>query len=446
MIEKFIKVKDGLSYLLGNIDSAGRSRRSEIVGGCFLPAVKEARKVASKFKEPEVTFSYRDPNPIEKIGGQEFEDELQELILQTFLPGLDRSKFNYLFVRHHNPDKSYELNFYMVGMADGKQFSPYLAKRDLRAHKLLSEMLHQKYTSLKNPNGMEQMRFFVPNPRSNEFTKKTYEFANNCVRDILFSGIKSKNDIIHTLENRGINITNIGKNYITILHENRKVRLRGPAAEDGFDMDTFLSRKGSRCAYDSHNIDYTKLWREENKRREKILAKKYKNLTRKEIHPNERNTAGNEIRRTIASRSERNNQTECHVGDESGKAKRTEAFCGIGLESNGKKREGIDGSSEFLVAEMCSTAGKIGSVQLPAGGTGAVQFHENGGNQGDRVFEEFAKVLGELLRPGKSSLRILFIRIWEEINRAFVERNSREMSSLKPKEPPQKDNGMDFDR
>ena len=112
MIEKFIKVKDGLSYLLGNIDSAGRSRRSEIVGGCFLPAVKEARKVASKFKEPEVTFSYRDPNPKEKIGGQEFEDELQELILQTFLPGLDRSKFNYLFIRHHNPDKSYELNFY----------------------------------------------------------------------------------------------------------------------------------------------------------------------------------------------------------------------------------------------------------------------------------------------------------------------------------------------
>ena len=446
MIEKFIKVKDGLAYLLGNIDSAGRSRRSEIVGGCFLPAVKEARKLASKFKEPEVTFSYRDPNPIEKIGGQEFEDELQELILQTFLPGLDRSKFNYLFIRHHNPDKSYELNFYMVGMADGKQFSPYLAKRDLRAHKLLSGMLHQKYTSLKSPNGMEQLRFFVPNPRSNEFTKKTYEFANNCVRNVMFRGIRNKNGIIRVLDNSGIQIVGIGRNYITIRQGIKKVRLRGPAAEDGFDMDTFLPRKGSRCTYNSYNIDYTKLWREENKRREKILSKKYKNLTTKEINSNERDTTRNEIHGTIASRSERNNQTECHAGDERSKAKRAEAFCGIGLESNGKKREGIDGSSEFLVAEMCSTAGKIGRVQLPEGGTGAVQFHENRGNQGDRVFEEFAKVLGELLRPGKSSLRILFIRIWEEISRACVERDSREMNSLKPIEPPQKDNGMDFDR
>ena len=69
MIEKFIKLKDGLEYLLGNIDSAGRTRRSEIVGGCFLPAVREARKAASKFKEPEITFSYRDPNPIEEMGG-----------------------------------------------------------------------------------------------------------------------------------------------------------------------------------------------------------------------------------------------------------------------------------------------------------------------------------------------------------------------------------------
>lgn len=70
MIEKFIKLKDGLEYLLGNIDSAGRTRRSEIVGGCFLPAVREARKAASKFKEPEITFSYRDPNPIEEMGGE----------------------------------------------------------------------------------------------------------------------------------------------------------------------------------------------------------------------------------------------------------------------------------------------------------------------------------------------------------------------------------------
>lgn len=436
MIEKFIKVKDGLEYLWGNIDSAGRTRRSEIVGGCFLPAVREARKAASKFKEPEITFSYRDPNPIEEMGGGKFEDELQEAILETFLPGLDRSKFNYLFIRHHNPDKSYELNFYMVGIADGKQFSPYLVKRDLRAHKLLLKMLHQKYPALKNPNGIERLRLFVPNPRSNEFTKKTYEFVNNCARNVLFSGIKSKNDIIHTLENRGINITNIGKNYITILHENRKVRLRGPAAEDGFNMDTFLSRKDSRGIHTLHNVDYTKLWREENKRREKILAKKYKNLTTKEIHPNERNTSGNEILRTIASRSVRNNQTECHAGDESGKAKRAEAFCRIGLESNGKKREGFDRCGEFLVAEMCKTAGQTGRVKSP----------EIGCNKSDRAFEEFANVLGELLRPGKSSLRILFIRIWEEISRLFVERSSREMGSLKPKEPPQKDNGMYFDR
>lgn len=101
MIAEFIN--SSLEYLLGDTDSAGRPRRSELVEG-NLPSLLEARKMAAKYKHPHITVSYREPKPLEYIGGYGFEERLKEDILETFLPGLDRSQFHYAFIRHHNGD------------------------------------------------------------------------------------------------------------------------------------------------------------------------------------------------------------------------------------------------------------------------------------------------------------------------------------------------------
>ena len=82
MIAEFIN--SSLEYLLGDTDSAGRLRRSELVEG-NLPSLLEARKMAAKYTHPHITVSYREPKPLERIGGYGFEERLKEDILETFL-------------------------------------------------------------------------------------------------------------------------------------------------------------------------------------------------------------------------------------------------------------------------------------------------------------------------------------------------------------------------
>ena len=148
MIAEFIN--SSLEYLLGDTDSAGRLRRSELVEG-NLPSLLEARKMAAKYKHPHITVSYREPKPLERIGGYGFEKRLKEDILETFLPGLDRSQFHYAFIRHHNGDGSYELNFFLLQMTSGRQFTAYWDKKDRKLHELLSRKIHQENRSLTNP-------------------------------------------------------------------------------------------------------------------------------------------------------------------------------------------------------------------------------------------------------------------------------------------------------
>ena len=148
MIAEFIN--SSLEYLLGDTDFAGHPRRSELVEG-NLPSLLEARKMAAKYMHPHITVSYREPKPLERIGGYGFEERLKEDILETFLPGLDRSQFHYAFIRHHNGDGSYELNFFLLQMTSGRQFTAYWDKKDRKLHELLSRKIHQENRSLTNP-------------------------------------------------------------------------------------------------------------------------------------------------------------------------------------------------------------------------------------------------------------------------------------------------------
>ncbi len=82
---------------------------------------------------------------------------MKECILKTFSPGFKHEDFYYLFIRHHNPDKSYELNFYTLCMVNNRQFTPYLHRRDIKAHKLMGKMLHQENPRLSDPNNKKKL-------------------------------------------------------------------------------------------------------------------------------------------------------------------------------------------------------------------------------------------------------------------------------------------------
>ena len=88
MIGKRISPDKDLEYLLGNTDSKGRDRTSEVVGGGNLRVIMHMRKYAQRYKEPSLTYVYREKRPLSEIGGIEFEEHLKECILKTFSQAL----------------------------------------------------------------------------------------------------------------------------------------------------------------------------------------------------------------------------------------------------------------------------------------------------------------------------------------------------------------------
>lgn len=276
MIATRINPTDDLTYLLGSVDSAGRNRKSEIVEGGLLPAVLEARKMAGRFKEPSFVYTYREPKPLDKIGGVEFEEKLKEEILETFLPKLDRKQFYYLFIRHHNPDKSYELNFYLVCMANGRQFSPYVDKRDRKAHELMGKMLHQENPLLTNPNAPENTKLLAANPRISESVKVLFNDVSTIAESSVKNGkIRNRVELISVLEGNGFSIFRCGKDYFTVASGDTRVRLSGPAADSNFKIESFKKKCSESL---NPTVNYRKLWQAENERHHEILTKKYKHL------------------------------------------------------------------------------------------------------------------------------------------------------------------------
>ena len=280
MIGKRISPDKDLEYLLGNTDSKGRDRTSEVVGGGNLRVIMHMRKYARRYKEPSLTYVYREKRPLSEIGGIEFEEHLKECILETFFPGFEHEDFYYLFIRHHNPDRSYELNFYTLCMANNRQFTPYLHRRDIKAHKLMGKMLHQENPKLSDPSNKKKL--LSASARLGEKGKELYYEVCRLSFDGIEEGIvRTREDLFGILKREGMEIPRQGKDYFTVKRGDTRIRLKGPAAEKTFDIVNADLRQ-------SAGVDYRKLWETENKRRHDIMKSRYKHLNERNIKDYER--------------------------------------------------------------------------------------------------------------------------------------------------------------
>jgi hypothetical protein len=260
-----------LEYLLGDRDSSQRHRPSELIDG-NLPALLEARKIASKYKRPQIAFSYRDKKlSFEQIGGHEFEEKLKEDILNTFLPGLDRSQFHYAFIRHHNDDGGYELNFYMLQMTQNRQFTAYWHDKDVNLHRLLSRKIHQENPHLTNPWKQEYEQLIYPAKKAfnadSKIVKDVQETLDNALKQQL---IKSRNDFLELLKKQGYEISRSPQETFTVVAEKKRIRFAGAAARADFDSQNILRTPKI------DNTDYTALWKEACLRKHNQLIQKYK--------------------------------------------------------------------------------------------------------------------------------------------------------------------------
>ena len=311
MIGKRISPDKDLEYLLGNTDSKGRDRTSEVVGGGNLRVIMHMRKYARRYKEPSLTYVYREKRPLSEIGGIEFEEHLKECILKTFFPGFDPEDFYYLFIRHHNPDRSYELNFYTLCMANNRQFTPYLHRRDIKAHKLMGKMLHQENPKLSDPSNKKKL--LSASARLSEKGKELYSEVCRLSFDGIEKGIvRTRDELFGILKREGMEIPRQGKDYFTVKRGETRIRLKGPAAEKTFDIENADLRQ-------SDEVDYRKLWEAENKRRHDIMKSRYKHLSERNIKDYEREDKQEQGHATYIGR---------HVGSIKGEHKKPDSgFC-----------------------------------------------------------------------------------------------------------------------
>ena len=306
MIGKRISPDKDLEYLLGNTDSKGRDRTSEVVGGGNLRVIMHMRKYARRYKEPSLTYVYREKRPLSEIGGIEFEERLKECILETFFPGFEHEDFYYLFIRHHNPDRSYELNFYTLCMANNRQFTPYLHRRDIKAHKLMGKMLHQENPKLSDPSNKKKL--LSASARLSEKGRALYSEVCRLSFDGIEKGIvRTREDLFGILKREGMEIPRQGKDYFTVKRGDTRIRLKGPAAEKTFDIENADLRQ-------SDEVDYRKLWEAENKRRHDIMKSRYKHLSERNIKDYEREDKQEQRHATYIGR---------HVGSIKGEYEKT---------------------------------------------------------------------------------------------------------------------------
>ena len=281
--------KANLEYLLGTLDSAKRFRPSELIEG-NLPSLIEATKIAAKYKSPFLSVAYHDKErTFEQVGGEEFEQKLKDDILETFLPRLDKSQFHYAFVRHHNEDGGYELNFHLVKMAKDRQFTPYWDAKDRNLHSLLSRKLHQENPQLSNPWEIEYEHLIYPAKQKlnsgSKIAEELEELLNEALKKKL---IKDRVDFLKLIQQQGYEIHRRGKNYFSVRKDGKSIRFSGQAAAGDFDP------KNIKYKPKIDTTDYAAKWREACERKHNQLTKKYKflDIYEERTQTNDRQTTG----------------------------------------------------------------------------------------------------------------------------------------------------------
>lgn len=222
MVVKFFSNKKGgsakaVNYLLNHREQEGTAR---VLQGDPDLTRQIINDIQFKQKTTVGCLSFEEQNISEEMKHQLIEDFERMLI-----PGLDKSRYNILWVEHTDKGRL-ELNFVIpkIELETQKSLNPYYHKADLPRVEKWQDLQNLKY-NYSSPKDPSKERNVEINSHIKKFNK-SYEELNETIQELANQGhIQNREQLIELLKNSGIEVTRSGKDYISVkLPESKKAR------------------------------------------------------------------------------------------------------------------------------------------------------------------------------------------------------------------------------
>ena len=151
--------------------------------------------------------------------------QLIEDFERMLIPGLDKSRYNILWVEHTDKGRL-ELNFVIpkIELETQKSLNPYYHKADLPRVEKWQDLQNLKY-EFSNPKDPSKARTVEINSHIKKFNND-YEQLDKLLHNLAEQGeLQNREQLIELLKNSGIEVTRTGKDYLSIkLPDSKKAR------------------------------------------------------------------------------------------------------------------------------------------------------------------------------------------------------------------------------
>lgn len=222
MVVKFFANKKGgsakaVNYLLNHREQEGTAR---VLQGDPELTRQIINNIKFKQKTTVGCLSFEEQNISEEMKHQLIEDFERMLI-----PGLDKSRYNILWVEHTDKGRL-ELNFVIpkIDLESQKSLNPYYHKADLPRVEKWQDLQNLKY-EFSNPKDPSKARTVEINSHIKKFNND-YEQLDKLLHNLAEQGeLQNREQLIELLKNSGIEVTRTGKDYLSIkLPDSKKAR------------------------------------------------------------------------------------------------------------------------------------------------------------------------------------------------------------------------------
>lgn len=185
---------------------------------------------AQKYKSGVLSFAERD---LEEQQKQQIMDSFEK----TLIPGLDKDQYSILWVQHQDKERL-ELNFVVanVELHSGKRLQPYYDPVDRPRLNAWKDLINDHY-KLHDPNDPLNKRELCTTNNLPRAKIKACEAITNGLLNVAERGeLKSREDVVKTLEQAGFEIARSTKKSISIKDPEggQNIRLKGAIYEQDF--------------------------------------------------------------------------------------------------------------------------------------------------------------------------------------------------------------------
>lgn len=238
-----------VNYLLSDKDHTGkiRSEKPELIDGDPKTTIDLINNIDRKYKYTSGVIAFRaEENPTE-----EEQKEIINAFRKSFLPELNKDNFNDLWVAHRDKNRL-ELHFIVVGQelksAKRLNISPP-GKRNQEFFNTFTKVINQHYNwnqVIADPLKVALSAFDL---KVHDKEAKTSKVIKNYLSEklhtnILNGKIGDRKQLIKFLKQHKIEITRVGKDYLSIKMPNelKARRLKGPMFEEGANYEDLIKQ------------------------------------------------------------------------------------------------------------------------------------------------------------------------------------------------------------